>query len=516
MSTSFYTPLDEIPKIHQRAREAYRSGKLKSIAYRKQQIAAVGYLLKDNEQRFIDAYKQDLGRPAHETIFLDFASVYIDVKAAYDNVEKWVKPERAEFHLNFFMMNPRRQADPKGVLLTIAPFNVPTLMLLVPLIGAIAGGNAAVLKPSEHSPSSAVLFAELVPQYLDTDLFHVINGGIRETQQILELRWDHILFTGSSRVGRIVAEAAGRHLTPLTLELGGKNPVVVDPKSDLKLAARRILWGRVCNAGQACLAPEYVLVLESFQDTFIEALKEVHDSFYPEGPKNSDSMCRIVSEAHTARLKRLLDETKGTIVIGGDVDISQRYVAPTVVKDVRRDDALMLEELFGPILAIVPVKDVDEAIELIREMDTPLAVYAFSQDKAFLDKVFSNTESGAAVANDLMINCGIPGLPMGGLGASGYGYYTGKHMFDEFTHIRVSLNNPGWVDKVGFGFRYPPYKPEGLKQLRALYPSLPPRPNGKKEPSRKRWGFLFAVLLVATASIVLTEPGLALLMQLKG
>ncbi|KAH9903156.1 NAD-aldehyde dehydrogenase [Cubamyces lactineus] len=516
MSTSFYTPIEDIPQIHQRAHDAYRSGKLKSIAYRKEQIAQLGYLLKDNEQRFCDALKLDLGRPTQETIFFDFSAVYIEVKTAYDNVEKWTRSQRAEFNLNFFAMGPRLRAEPKGVILVIAPFNVPIFMLLSPLASAIAGGNAVVLKPSEQASATAKLLAELVAQYLDPDLFHVINGGIPETTKVLELRWDHILYTGNGRVGKIVARAAAEHLTPLTLELGGKNPVVVDPKCDLQTAARRILWGRVSNAGQICLAPEYVLVPEHFQDKFVDALQEVYRTFYPDGPRNSDSYCRIISEAHTARIKNLIDHTKGTIVFGGDADVAERYIAPTVVRDVRPDDPLMGEEIFGPVLSVVPVKDVEEAISIINERDHPLAIYVFSQDKAFLNKVFDNTESGSAVANETVISCGVPGLPMGGLGASGYGYYTGKHMFDEFTHIRVSLDNPGWVDKIALSFRFPPYKPEGEKQLRALSPSLPPRPKGRKQAANgKRWGFWLAFLLAGTSWIVLTEPGRRLVKQLK-
>ncbi|KAI0659649.1 NAD-dependent aldehyde dehydrogenase [Cubamyces menziesii] len=444
MSTSFYTSIDDIPRIHKRAHDAHRSGKLKSIAYRKEQIAQLGYMLKDNEQRFWDAMKLDLGRPMMETLFFDFSAVYIEVRTAYDNVEKWTKSQRAEFSLNFFAMGPRLRAEPKGVILAIAPFNAPIFMLLSPLAGAIAGGNAMVLKPSEQAPATAQLLAELVPQYLDRDLFHVINGGIPETTKVLELRWDHILYTGNGRVGRIIAHAAAEHLTPLTMELGSKNPVVIDPKCDVQLAARRILWGRFSNAGQICLAPEYVLVPEHFQDRFIEALQDIYKAFYPDGPKNSDSFCRIVSEAHAARIKNLIDQTKGTVVFGGDADISERYVAPTVVRDVPLDDPLMRDEVFGPVLSIIPVKDIDEAISIINERDHPLAVYVFSHDKAFLDKVFENTESGAAVANETLISVGVPGLPMGGLGASGYGYYTGKHMFDEFTHLRTSIDNPGW------------------------------------------------------------------------
>ncbi|CDO77357.1 hypothetical protein BN946_scf184787.g6 [Trametes cinnabarina] len=377
MSTSHNTPIGDIPKIHERARQAYRSGKAKSIAFRKEQIAQVGYMLRDNEQRFIEAAKVDLGRPAHETLLIDFAAVYIDVRLMYDNVEKWTKPRRVAFNLNFAAMNPRVHAEPKGVVLVIAPYNVPIFLSMSPLVGAIAGGNSVVLKPSEHTPATAKLISELVPKYLDPEIVQVVNGGAPETTA-------------------------------------------------------------------ACVSPEYVLVPEDFQETFVAAVQDVYKSFYPDGPKNSDSFARMASEARAARLKRLIDETRGTIVFGGDVDIPQRYVGPTLVKDVRPDDVLMESEIFGPILVVVPVKDVDEALEVIRAKDKPLAIYTFSPDAAFLKKVFENTESGAALANEVFIHLGVPGLPAGGIGASGYGYYTGKEMFEQFTHFRVSLNNPSW------------------------------------------------------------------------
>ncbi|KAI0365384.1 NAD-aldehyde dehydrogenase [Pilatotrama ljubarskyi] len=512
MPTVTYTSLEDIPKIHACAREAFRSGKTKSIAFRKSQISQVGYLLKDNEQRIKDALKLDLADTRSKpSCAFDFAAVYIEVRTAYDNLEVWAKQRKAKFHLNFVMMSPKLKAEPKGVALLVSPFNVPVFLTLSPLVSAIAGGNAVVIKPSEQTPAYSALLAKLVPEYLDNDLYHVINGGPQETTKILELRWDHSTSyqAWNGRVGRVITEAAAKHLTPLTLELGGKNPVVLDPKCDLKLAARRILWGRFSNAGQVCLAPEYVLVPRTFKDTLVEAMKETYHSFYPDGPEKSNSLGRIISQAHTARIKRLIDQTKGKIVVGGDADVEARYVAPTIVKDVKGDDALMQEEIFGPVLAIVPVDDVDEAIAFINARDTPLAVYVFSQDKTFKDMVFNNTRSGAAVANETVITAGVPGLPMGGVGASGYGYYSGKHAFDEFTHLRVSIDNPGWVDKIAFGFRYPPYKPTKLVAM--LSPSLPPRVGKTSGATTERWEFWFAVVLLGAASVVLTVPGLGLL-----
>ncbi|KAJ8488349.1 hypothetical protein ONZ51_g3592 [Trametes cubensis] len=516
MSTLTYTAVEDIPKVHATARKAFDSGKTKSLTFRKEQIAQLGYLIKDNADRLREALHADLGRPYEETDMLDFGPAFGQIKLAYESVEKWNKPQSVDFSLNWFPMRPKMFPEPKGVALLIAPFNIPIFLLFGPLTSAIAAGNAAVLKPSEQTPATSQLLAELLPKYLDPELYHIVNGGVPETTRLLELQWDHILYTGNGRVARIVAAAAAKHLTPLTLELGGKNPVVLDPKVDIKMAAKRILWGRFSNSGQICVCPEYVLVPAHFQDTFVDAIKETYQSFFPEGPENSKSFARIVTEAHAARIKRLLDETKGKIVVGGQTDVSKRYIAPTVVRDVTGDDSLMSEEIFGPVLAIVPVKDVDEAISFIRARDYPLAVYVFSHDKKFQRKVFENTKSGAAVVNETVVNAGVPSLPVGGIGPSGTGYYSGKHAFEQFSHYRTTLNNPGWVDTLIFNFRYPPFKPSYRKYTAALFGNLPPRP-GQKPSFAKRWGFWIVFALVGASSVLLTKQGRLLsLTQLKG
>ncbi|KAI0648649.1 aldehyde dehydrogenase [Trametes meyenii] len=490
-----------VTQIHATAQKAFLAGKAKSIAFRKKQIAQVGYLVKDNEQRFKDAMKADLGRPHQETEFVDFLIIYGEARQAYDNVEKWAQEQAPDFSLNWFFMRPRLKAEPKGTVLVIAPFNYPLFLLLVPLISAIAGGNAAVLKPPEHTPVFSALLAELLPKYLDPDLYHVINGAVPETTKILELQWDHTdVVPGNTRVGRIIAEAAAKYLTPLTLEsLLGKNPVVVDPKVDLAMTARRVLWGRMSNAGQICLAPEYVLVPEEAQEALVAAFGEAYHSFYPEGPKNSASFGRIVNEAHAARIKKLIDETKGTIEFGGDVDVSGKYVAPTLVSNARGDDSLM--EIFGPVLVVIPVKDVDEAIAFIRAREYPLGIYIFSHDKNFQDRVIDNTQSGAVMINDTLVTVAAPGLPVGGKGSSGYGYYTSKYGFDQFVHMRVSINNPSWIDKFAFWFRFPPYTEKGAKQLRLLETKLPPRPDGPNTSYSTVLAVFFTAVVVGVSFV---------------
>ncbi|KAI0706786.1 NAD-dependent aldehyde dehydrogenase [Cerioporus squamosus] len=411
--TEQYTPIDEIVK----------SNKAASVAFRKAQIAQIGYLIQDNETRLIEALKLDLGRPALETELYDMGPTIKDIRLAYDNVGQWARPQRA-FSIRYFLMGPHLKAEPKGVVLIISPFNLPLFLMLSPLVSAIAAGCAAVIKPSEATPHVNKVLAELLPKYVDPDLYHLVQGGIPETTKLLELRWDH----SGERVARIVAQAAARHLTPVTLE----NPVVIDPKVVPVFTAKRILWGRFGNAGQVCTAPEYVLVPREFQETLVSAFKKVYHSFYPDGPEKSDSFARIVSTQHAARIKALLDRTDGDIICGGEFD------------DVTASDSLMSEEIFGPVLAVIPVKDVDEAIAIIRSRQTPLAVYVFSPDKQFQTKVFSSTKSGTALANETTLSPAVPGCPVGGVGASGYGYYSGRHAFEQFTHWRVSLDNPIW------------------------------------------------------------------------
>jgi aldehyde dehydrogenase (NAD+) len=277
MSELAYTPLEEIEKAHRELRKGFESGKLKSIAYRKYQLLQLGYLVQDNAKRFEEALASDLGRPALEAKFLEIGATIGEAKTCYDNVEKWAKPESPPFSLNFTPMRPVIRKEAKGVVLIISPFNYPLWLTLSPAAGAIAAGNAICLKPSEQSPAVSSLLAELIPKYLDNDLIRVVNGGIPESTKILELQWDHILYTGGYRVAKIVSAAAAKHLTPVSLELGGKSPVVIDPGCDLQMAARRILWGKFVNAGQTCVAPDYVLVPRDFQDKFIEALKETYE-----------------------------------------------------------------------------------------------------------------------------------------------------------------------------------------------------------------------------------------------
>ncbi|KAI0063669.1 NAD-aldehyde dehydrogenase [Artomyces pyxidatus] len=485
------TPIDEIPVIRENLRRGFRTGKSKSIAYRKQQLLALAYMIKDNAARLHEALNLDLHRAPSETNFIEIFPSLAEAKEAYDSVGKWSKPERAHWSFNWFAMNPTIRKEAKGVVLIISPFNYPITLSLGPLSGAIAAGNACVLKPSELTPAYSALLAELVSQYLDPEMYTVINGAVPEVTEMLKLQWDHILYTGGARVASIILGAAAKTLTPL----GGKSPVFIDPKCDLKMTAKRLMWGKSTNAGQTCIAPDYVLVPRSFVDTFVKACIESLKEFFPDGAEKSDSYARVISPGHFARIKGLLDGTKGTIAYGGSTNPDTKFIEPTLVVGVKNDDS----EIFGPVLPIIVVEDVDEALEIVNSRDHPLALYVFSKDAAYKAKVFDNTQSGACVANDCIVHYATEGLPFGGIGPSGSGMQGGKFSFDTFTHFRATLDNPKWVDII-LGGRYAPFTPKKQASIEGMFPSFPPRDGSS------RWSpwYLFAAA-AATVGVVLTK-----------
>lgn len=488
-----YTPIEEIEQIHASLQLGFKSGKARDIKYRKHQLLQLAYLLKDNKDRFNEAARQDLGRAYSENEVIEFFGSLEQIKYIFDNFEKWAKPECAELSV-YFGARPHIRKEPKGVVLIFVPFNFPILLLVSPLAGAIAAGNAACVKVSELIPATSSLLAELFPKYLDPNMYRVVNGDIPVSSKLLELPWDHILYTGSGRVGKIVATAAAKHLTPVTLELGGKCPTIVDPRANLKVAAKRILWGRTSNAGQTCVAPDYVLIPKDGEESFITALKEAYLEFYPNGTTEPGVTARLVNHGTFDRVKRLLDNTKGTIVLGGDTNREAKYVAPTIVRNVRPDDSLMSEEIFAPILPIVTVNDFDEAIDFVNSRDHPLALYVFTDDSNLKETVFNKTRSGGCICNEVLLQIPTPGLPFGGVGASGSGgYHTGKYSFDLFTHQRSTLTMPNWMELL-LASRYPPFSDKKSKMSASiLSPNFPPRDSVYKP---KGWPKKFVVIFL--------------------
>ncbi|KAH7106672.1 NAD-dependent aldehyde dehydrogenase [Auriculariales sp. MPI-PUGE-AT-0066] len=468
------TPLDEIPKIRLRLRAGFATDRSRDIAYRKTQLAQLAHLLQDNRDRIYDAIKLDFNRAQLETEMLEIGP-------------KWTAPERAPFSLNWRLSAPTIYRESKGTVLIVGPFNYPVYSNFMPLIGAISAGCAVVLKPSELTPNSTALLTELLPKYLDPEMYAIVNGSIPEMKTLLGLQWDHIFFTGSTNVGRIVAKAAAEFLTPVSLELGGKNAAIVDSTVDFDAAARSILWAKTANSGQTCIAPDFVMVHKDAHDKFITAIQTAYKQFWPDAAAQPEAQAHVVNNAAFKRMVDLLTRTKGTIVAGGGLetaDEATNYFPATLVDNTKFDDSLMEHEIFGPILPIVTVENIEEAVEYSRTR--PLACYVFTNNSKVAEQVRLNTRSGAFVQNDAMIQGAMWGLPFGGVGDSGYGPQGGKYTFELFTYHRAVATPPGFMEKI-LALRYPPYTPTKLKlALTAVSPKVSlPRAGGSSAPLGK-------------------------------
>jgi len=436
-----------------RLRAGFDSGRTRREAWRRAQLQAVKALLQENKQEFVDALAADFGKPTLEALAADIGATAQDVDLALKKLSKWMKPQSVS---STMMVQPAKSkiiSEPLGVVLIISPWNYPVQLLLSPLVGAIAAGNCAVLKPSELTPHTSALLAKLIPQYLDRDCITLIEGAVDETTELLNQRFDHIMYTGNGQVAKIVMAAAAKHLTPVTLELGGKSPVIVDASANLDVAARRIAWGKFVNAGQTCIAPDYVLCHESVRSDLLQKLKQVAREFYGESPKQSKDLARIVNVRHHRRLTALLKDG-GTVFMGGETDEETRYIAPTILVDVDPESAVMSEEIFGPILPVLSVSSVDEAMGFVSGREKPLALYVFSEDQKVADEVLARTSSGGACVNAAIFHIANPNLPFGGVGPSGMGAYHGKASFDTFSHQKSVLMKSTRFDIKAL---YPPY-----------------------------------------------------------
>ncbi|KAM9223705.1 aldehyde dehydrogenase family 3 member B1-like [Leptosomus discolor] len=447
-----------------RLRATWLSGRTRPLEYRVAQLEALGRFLEDKKQDILEATALDMGKPPFEAEFTEILLCKNELHEALNNLSRWMKDEHTERNLVTRLDSAFIRKDPYGVVLIIAPWNYPVHLLLVPLIGAIAAGNCAVMKPSEMTKNTETLLAQVLPSYLDKDCFAVVTAGVQETTRLLENKFDYIFFTGSPSVGRIVMTAAAKHLTPVTLELGGKNPCYVSDTCDVQNVARRVAWGRFFNAGQTCIAPDYVLCSLEMQEKLMPALREAITEFYGPNPKESPDFGRMVGDKQFQRVQALLGG--GRVVIGGETDEKERYIAPTVLVDLQPSDPIMQEETFGPILAIVTVANVDEAIDYINRRERPLVVYAFSSDDKVVNQVLERTSSGGFCGNDTLMHFALISLPFGGIGSSGLGTYHGKFTFDTFTHRRGCLHRNTGLEALNAP-RYPPYSHQKLGIVRA-------------------------------------------------
>ncbi|XP_016754436.2 aldehyde dehydrogenase family 3 member H1 isoform X1 [Gossypium hirsutum] len=486
--------IDSAKEVVQELRASFVAGKTKDYEWRRTQLKAMLKMMDENEPQIVAALRDDLSKPELESSIYEIAMLKNSCKLALKKMKHWVMPEKAKTSLATFPSSAEIVSEPLGVVLVISAWNYPLLLSLDPVIGAIAAGNAIVLKPSEISPATASLLAKLVANYMDSSCIKVVEGAVPETTALLEQKWDKIMYTGNGRIGRIVMAAAAKHLTPVVLELGGKCPVIVDSGINLQVATRRIIagkWG--CNNGQACISPDYIITTKDYavelvrlpvyvyicnlvlfnlssQALFIlqvDSFKCELERFYGKNPLESKDLSRVVNSNHFARLLKLLDEDKvsSKIVYGGERDKSNLKIAPTILLDVPQDSLIMNEEIFGPLLPIITIDKVEDSFDLINSGTKPLAVYMFTNNKKLKEKFVEKVSAGGLVINDTTVHLAEPTLPFGGVGDSGMGAYHGKFSFDTFSHKKAVLYRSFAGDAP---LRYPPYTNGKLRLLKAL------------------------------------------------
>jgi aldehyde dehydrogenase (NAD+) len=450
-----------IPALVQQQREFFRTEQTQAISFRLEQLAKLKQAIIDRQEAILQAAKADLGRPAFEAYF-EIATLG-EINLALKNLKNWVKPQRVKSPIDQFPARAWIQPDPLGVVLIIGPWNYPFQLMMSPLVGAIAAGNCALLKPSEHAPHTSRVVAEMIADTFDPSYIAVTEGDASISQQLLAEKFDHIFFTGGTAIGRIVMAAAAQHLTPVTLELGGKSPCIVDSDIHLDHAAKRIAWGKLINAGQVCIAPDYLLVQRQIKTDLVNRIQHYIQEFYGEDPAQSPDYGRIIHRRHFDRLIAFLD--RGKIIFGGDYHPQERYLAPTLIDGVTWDDPVMQEEIFGPILPILTYETLEDAIAQVNARPKPLALYFFSRDRQKQARVLQATSSGGVCLNDTVMHIGVNALPFGGVGESGIGSYHGKASFNTFSHFKSVLRREFWLD---LDWRYAPYTAQKLKQIKRI------------------------------------------------
>ena len=442
-------------------KQYFFSGKTRSLEFRLAQLKKLQEVIRSFESEILAALREDLGKSAFEAYTSELAVVYEEINVARGNLPLWARTEHVPTPLVHQPSFSKIYVEPKGVVLIIAPWNYPFQLLLAPLIGAIAAGNCVVLKPSEYAPATSRIVVKMIEQAFAKEYCTVVEGGAQETQQLLEQHFDHIFFTGSIPVGKIVMRAAAEHLTPVTLELGGKSPCIVDSATNIKVTARRIVWGKFYNCGQTCVAPDYLLVPSSIKQDLFAAIKQTVSQFYGTDPQQSPEYGKIINTRHFDRLVGLLG---GNIVMGGQHDRQRLYLAPTLVDGISLADKIMEDEIFGPILPVIEYESLDEAFAIVRQRPNPLACYVFTSRREVEERVINELNFGGGCVNNTLIQTVNPYLPFGGVGSSGMGAYHGHHSFKTFSHSKGIVKSPQMIDVP---LRYPPFK-NRLKLIRRI------------------------------------------------
>ncbi|HFE6139207.1 TPA: aldehyde dehydrogenase [Staphylococcus aureus] len=443
----------------------FNTQQTKDISFRKDQLKKLSKAIKSYESDILEALYTDLGKNKVEAYATEIGITLKSIKNARKELKNWTKTKNVDTPLYLFPTKSYIKKEPYGTVLIIAPFNYPFQLVFEPLIGAIAAGNTAIIKPSELTPNVARVIKRLINETFDANYIEVIEGGIEETQTLIHLPFDYVFFTGSENVGKIVYQAASENLVPVTLEMGGKSPVIVDETANIKVASERICFGKFTNAGQTCVAPDYILVHESVKDDLITALSKTLREFYGQNIQQSPDYGRIVNLKHYHRLTSLLNSAQMNIVFGGHSDEDERYIEPTLLDHVTSDSAIMQEEIFVPILPILTYQSLDEAIAFIHQRPKPLSLYLFSEDENATQRVINELSFGGGAINDTLMHLANPKLPFGGVGASGMGRYHGKYSFDTFTHEKSYIFKSTRLES---GVHLPPYKGK-FKYIKAFF-----------------------------------------------
>ncbi|WP_410512765.1 aldehyde dehydrogenase [Paenibacillus sp. BR2-3] len=435
-------------------KQFFDGGHTKEASFRIQQLQRLKDAIRRNESRIISSLNQDLHKSEFEAYANEIGFVLDSIGSVLKKLKRWMKPVKVRSPLHLFPSKSYTLSEPYGTVLIIGPYNYPFQLLMEPLIGVMAAGNCAVLKPSESTPTVSAVIREMIGETFDKAYIRVVEGEKETTSLLIHTKFDYIFFTGSVPVGRIVMEAAAKNLTPVTLELGGKSPVIVDKSANLDLAAKRIVWGKLINAGQTCIAPDYLLAHQEIAGELITKIKHYITAFYGSDAQNNPDYGRIVNARQVQRLAEILKRDQEKVIMGGKVVQEDLYIEPTLLYPVNWDNAAMEDEIFGPILPILEYRHLNEAIQTIKDHPKPLALYLFTEDKGVEQEVLSKVSFGGGCINDTISHIASPNLPFGGVGGSGIGAYHGKHSFDLFSHRKSIVKRS---TKIDFGVVYPPY-----------------------------------------------------------
>ncbi|XP_014779289.1 aldehyde dehydrogenase family 3 member A2 [Octopus bimaculoides] len=476
-------------------RKSFQQGITKPYEWRRSQLLALLKLIDENYSDITAALKDDLNKSEFESRLMEVDTTRNEIVYHLNNLSEWMKPTHVKKTLINSLDTCMIKPEPYGVALVLGAWNYPLYIAITPVIGAISAGNCVLLKPSEISECTSNLLSKLIPNYLDDRCIKVMMGGIPETTELLKECFDYIFYTGSTSVGKIIMSAAATHLTPVTLELGGKSPVYVDKTCDIPTVANRIMWGKCANSGQTCIAPDFVICSPDLQQSLVEALKNSVTKFFGTDVSKSEHYCRIINNQHFLRLKKLLEGQKPAF--GGDMNEADKFIAPTVLTDIKPTDQVMESEIFGPILPILPMENVQAAIDYINSRPKPLALYIFSNDSKVVNKFLSETSSGGVCVNDTLMHIALETLPFGGVGKSGMGAYHGKFSFDTFSHMKSIMWKSQALESIN-DLRYPPYTEKNMAWLRRL---------SKKSVKSKSWlpFSLLGLVLFSAVLLVMTN-----------